>query len=94
MIWRSNLERRTRPARRPLPGGAADLAFSIGTYLLLSTVLGVLTVALRWELEPYLGSLLAETWGPLLALAYCVWQFRTMRRLRRAQHDLDTMQKQ
>lgn len=73
-----------------LPGIAADLAFSIGTYLVLSTILGMVTLLLRWELEPHVGRFIAGTWGPLLALVYCIWQFCTFRRLRRMENNSES----
>jgi|GEM_PF-2501084 len=75
---------------RPLPGGAADLAFSMGTFVVLWTILCIPTMALRPELEPIVGTFAANAWRPGLAVAYCIWQFRKQRRLRREAWEADS----
>ena len=69
---------------RRLPGFTSDLAFSFVTYLVLATILGVCALAVRPALEPIIGTFFANCWRLAVALAYCTWQVRTSRRLRRA----------
>lgn len=64
----------------------------MGTFVVLGTILGVPSIALRPELEPLVGTFLANVWGPGLALAYCVWQFRKQRCLRRAAWESDAVE--
>ena len=71
-------------------GVSSDLAFSFGTYLVLATILGILTLLFSPELEPIVGGLVAKSWGYFLALSYCSWQFWTFRRLRHAEQSLNS----
>jgi hypothetical protein len=69
--------------RKITPAFTSDLAFSFITYFVLSTILGVCAIALRPELEPFIGRSAAETWWLPVVIVYCAWQFRRFRRLRR-----------
>jgi hypothetical protein len=73
--------------RNYMAGLISDLGFSFVTYIVLATILGICAIALRPEVEQFVGQVAASIWWVLIAFGFSVRQFLKLRRLRLANSD-------
>ena len=64
-----------------------DLFFSFITCVVLSVPFSIIGILSAPSLSPIVGETAARAWWFPVVLGYCVWQFRTFRRLRRAERE-------